>query len=76
MLCCLASKTLVVPRVSADDVDWETLSPEGRWIALELAWLLAEGKTQKAIAAELGVSPRKVRMALDELAEEIRAQVD
>lgn len=57
-----------------EDVDWEGLSPEGRWIVLEIAMPLAEGKTQKAVADELGVSPRKLRRALDDLADEIRLQ--
>jgi hypothetical protein len=61
-----------VRRPAPEDVDWETLSPEGTWIAANIALPISEGFTYEEVATQLGIAKRHIRRALDELAEEIR----
>jgi hypothetical protein len=60
---------------AAEDVDWEDLSPEGTWIAANIALPISEGFTYDEVAAQLGIPKRHIRRALNELAEEIRETI-
>jgi len=61
---------------SLEDVDWDALSPEGRWILRNVAWPVRERDSYKAVARRLDVQERAVSRPLDELADEIRSQLD
>lgn len=59
---------------SADQINWDNLSPDARWTLKHCARPLLEGADLQQIASETGMDRRNVMVALERLKQELMSQ--